>query len=134
MTEESKKQTKPAGKSARIVRMLLIVALVLVAGVAARWHMLLREYRKGVALYDEGKYQEAHGVLEELVEKPLAALRIRSQARTALGRCKAEVASDVVFKERSLEGYTKALKLLEEAKELVGPSTEIERRIREYGE
>lgn len=128
MAEAEKKQT---GKGTLITRIVLIVVLVVITIIALQWRGVLREHRRGLDLYTEGKYEEAHAVFEAVLASPLSVIRMRSEARDSLGRCKAEMASEIALKELSLEGYSKALKLLEEAKKLA-PSAEIDRRIEEY--
>ena len=109
--------------------MLLIVAVMAIDN-----YRLRREYGKALDLYDQAKYQEAHDILEPLVKKPLAIIKIRGQARKALGQCKLQLAVDIGQSARSKEGWTQALTMLEEARELAGPSEEIERQIKEYRE
>ena len=92
----------------------------------------MKDYKKAIELYDQEQYQAAHDILEDLVGKSLTAFRIRAHAKRSLGRCKAEIATIIVYRERTLEGYAMALELLAEANKLAGPSEEIERRIREY--
>jgi len=115
-------------------RIVLIIVLIVVALLALGWRMVAGDYKKALRLYDDGKYEEAQVLFEKVIAHPLSAIRIRGQARKALGLCKAEIASDIALNERSLEGYDRALKLLEEAKNLAGPTEEIERRIKEYSE
>jgi len=130
MAEAEKKRM---GKGALVVRVVLIGVLVAVVIIALQWRGVLGEHRRGLDLYTERKYEEAHAVFEAVLASRLSVIRIRSEARESLGRCKAEMATEIVFKERTLEGYSKALKLLDEAKKLA-PSPEIDRRIAEYSE
>ena len=134
MTETTATPKKPSGKTSLVLRILLIVALLLIVLGAVQWRMLAGDLKRGVALYEEAKYQEAVDALQPLLGKTLAGFRIRGQAIRTIGLCKAEIASDMALKERSPEGYAQALKLLEEAKALAGPTPEIERRIKEYTE
>jgi len=134
MSGDRQTEDQAGRKALPIVRGLLILALLLVAAAAIRWAMLYRAYSRAVSLYEQEEYAQAHDLLQGVIASPLSAFRIRSRARRALGMCVAEMASDLALREPSLAGYTRALDLLEQARELVGPSQEIERRIREYRE
>lgn len=123
---------KTARKIALSIRILLLAALVLLLAVAVRWRMLATEYQRAIDLFDQGKYEAAQTRLQQVMDRPLAAFRIREKARRAIGLCKAEQAGEIVRQERSLEGYAKALDLLEQARREAGATPEIERRIEEY--
>lgn len=118
-----------------IVRIVLIIVLVIIAAMALRLRTLRAEYKRALDLYDEREFQEAHDIFETICASPVSIIKVRSKAKQALGRCKAELASEIVLGgERTAESYGEALKLLEEARELTGGSEEIERRIKEYSE
>lgn len=131
MAEEEK---KPGSKRKLVLRIIFAVVVIVVLVFGVRWRMLASEYKKGVAFYEQGEYQQAHDIFNAVQAKTLAALRLRNRARIGMGRCKAELATETAFKDKSLEGYTTALQLLEEAKALCGPSGEVDRRIKEYTE
>jgi hypothetical protein len=132
MAEANRAPESPKGKTALVGRMVLVVALVLVLIAAFQWYRLSGELKQGVSLYEAGKYQDAVNVLEPLLPRTLSGFRIRAEAKRTIGLCKAEMASEIALKDRTAEGYQKALKLLEEAKALAGSTQEIERRIAEY--
>ena len=127
-------KAKPKKTSDLVVRIVLIVVLVIVAIMAIGNYRLRREYSKALDLYDQAKYQEAHDILEPLVKKPLAIIKIRGQARKTLGQCKLQLAVDIGQSASSKEGWTQALTMLEEARKFAGPTEEIETRIKEYRE
>ena len=124
---------KRAGKSPLIVRVALFVALALVIICAILWYSLKRDLDRGTALCEDNKFQEAVAVLEPLMHKPLAALRIRAVAQKSLGVCKAGLA-ELAAKERTADGYRKALDLLKEARQLAGATPGIENAVKEYTE
>jgi len=124
-------EVKPA-KPRIAGRIVLIIVLVTVAALGAWWRAVASDLSKAITLYDEGKYREAEMLLEKVIQHPMSAFRIRAEAKKALGLCKAEMASDIAFTDRTIEGYDRALRLLEEARRLAGPTAEIERRIAEY--
>ena len=129
MGEEQKKR---GGIGTLIVRIVLIVILIAVIIFGLKWRGVVAEYKRGLALYEQEQFEEAAEVFEAVQDRPLARLKVRKQARLNLGRCKAEMATSMAFKEKTVEAYTKAIQLLEEAKELSGPSEEYDRRIKEY--
>lgn len=134
MAETGQAPQRPAAKSPLMVRVALFVTLALVIICVVLWFFLKSDLDRAIALYDAGEYQEAVHILQPLIDRPLARLRIRQAAERTLGFCKAELATQVAMKERSAEGYRKALQLLAEAKELAGPTPEIEKGIKEYTE
>lgn len=129
-------KAKPKKTSDLVVRIVLIVVLVIVAIMAIGNYRLRREYSKALDLYNQvpPKYQEAHDILESLVKKPLAIMKIRGQARKTLGQCKFQLAVNIGQNAHSKEGWTQAVTMLEEARELAGPTEAIEMRIKEYRE
>ena len=127
-------KAKPKKTSDLVVRIVLVVVLVIVAIMAIGNYRLRREYKKALDLYDQAKYQEAHDILASLVKKPLGIIKIRGQARKTLGQCKLQLAVDMGQSAHSKEGWAEAVKMLEEARKLSGPSEEIERHIKEYRE
>jgi len=134
MPETAQAPQMPARKSPLVVRIALYVTLTLVIICAVLWFSLKRDLDRGIALYDAGKYQQAAALLQPLMNKPLARLRVRQAAQVTLGLCKAKIATQVAMKERSAEGYREALHMLAEAKELAGPRPEIEEAIKECTE
>ncbi len=129
MAEEGKKS-----RSTRdlVIRIVLFVVLIVIIIAALQLRAARKEYERGYKLYGEGKYEEAYEVFNAVQARAIAVIKVGKQARISMGRCKAEMATEIAFKDKSAEGYTKALKLLDEAKELAGSTEEIERRIEEY--
>jgi len=126
-------QGKKSGSTRKlVVRIVLFVALIVVIIAALQLRAARKEYERGYKLYGEGKYEEACKVFDAVQARAIAVIKVGKQARISMGRCKAEMATELAFKDKSAEGYTKALKLLDEARELAGSSEEIERRIEEY--
>lgn len=121
-----------AKKSSLAVRFLTIVALLLVIVAALQYIRLKTELSNGVKLYNEDKYQEAIDALTPLRGKMLASLGLRSEAERVIGLSMAQLAIELALKERSAEGYEKAIAMLEEAQRLAGPSKNIQDRLDEY--
>ena len=129
---ETSPEVKPAAKSSLVVRVLLICILVILAIFAIRWYGVKADLARGQALYDEFKYEEAIPVLDKVCKSSVSFLRLRKVAQVQKAFCEMELALMEADKERSYEGYTKAVKAIEEARRLGGGSAEIERRLEEY--
>ena len=143
MTDEHAKPGKQIRRQDLVMRIVLIAILVVVVIMGIGNFKMRWEYKKALALYEEGtevqsrdvrsaKVQEAHDIFEALIRKPLSIIKVRGMARKALAQCKMQLAVDIGQNERSSEGYTKAVAILEQAKELDPSSIEIETRLREY--
>lgn len=115
-----------------IVRGVVVLLFVIGFIASIKWRGLVGEYERGVALYEGKEYVKAREVLDAVVDSPLSAFRLRGQARRALALCNVEEASDKAEKERTVEGYSRVLQALEDAKEVAGSSEEIEKRIERY--
>ena len=143
MTDEHEEPGKQIRRQDLVIRIVLIAILVVVVIMGIGNFKMRGEYNKALALYEEGiaaqsldvrsaKVQEAHDIFEALIRKPLSIIKVRGMARKALAQCKMQLAVDIGQNERSSEGYTKAVTMLEQAKELDPSSIEIETRLREY--
>jgi len=128
MSDAKAKSEKGAGKKDVVLRIVLVVILAVVAILAIRLYSLRGQYNRALALYDEGNYQEACDILEPVIERPLAVIKVRKKARQLLGQCKAQIAVNIKNNERD---YARALELLKQAKELDPASTEIDRHIKD---
>lgn len=131
---ETEAKTQSSRRAVLVIRILVLVALVLALVVAVRYRMLAGDLQRAVNLVEERQFEPAQKLLQQIMDRPLAAFRIRDKARQTLGVCYAEMASDLAEKERTAAGYQKALDLLDRAKKTMGSTPEIERRIKEYSE
>jgi len=114
----------------RIIRIVLVILLAVVVLVAVRWRMLSAELTRCVLLYNDYYYEEAAERLERLMEKPVAAIRIRARAERILLLCRAELAG----KERTLAGYKRAVDLFERAVAAGVPARDVSPRVKEFAE
>jgi len=125
-------EKKPSGKGAWIVRIVVIVILVLGFVFALTWRSVVADYKKAASLYEAGEYREAYDAFEAVQARPLAAWKVREQARIGMGRCKAEMATDAAFAAKTPEEWKEVVALMQEAIALAGTSEEYDRRLAEY--
>jgi len=129
MAEQKK---KPSGIGTWIVRIVVVVVLVLGLVFALAWRSVVADYKKAASLYEEGAYQEAYDAFEAAQARPLAALKVREEARIGMGRCKAELATDAAFAAKTPEEWEEVVTSMQEAIALAGTSEEYDRRLAEY--
>jgi hypothetical protein len=135
MTENERPVDAPPvapGRVSRVTRLTLIVIAALAAALALWWFSVLRDVKRAVALYDAGQTQEAASALRPAINSPVAALVLREKARHALGLCLSLEASRLAQREPTRAGYEQALRMLEEAQSLAGPTGDITAQVREY--
>ena len=132
MAAVAKNSKVPSRRIVWVIRGLLIVAVILIAFVLLEWRSLAVQCNRGVEMCNQKMYAEAESVLAPLLHKPLSAFRIGAKAREVILECRLRMASEIVKRAGTLEGYIMARQRLEEAKALYGTSPKIERRIQEY--
>ena len=112
----------------RVLRIVIVAALIAMMLGAVRWRMLAGRLRRGLRFYENYQYEDAIEQLAPLMRRPLAALKLRKQARGTLLLCRAHVAAE----ERTLQGYDEALAYLEKARAAGAPAGEVDPFVKVY--